>query len=161
VNARKARAGGVASRTAKPESSASIPSVAAKKLWKAACAARRQSYSPYSKFAVGAAGLFKGGRVFAGANVENASYGGTVCAERIACFKAVTEGARELRCLVVVAEGPRPVAPCGFCLQVLSEFAKPETEIWLANSRRLLRRFTLAELLPQSFGADDLLFVRE
>lgn len=127
-------------------------------LWKEACRARKKSYSPYSKFAVGAALETSKGLVFSGCNVENASYGGTVCAERVAIFKAVSEARTQIRRIVVVAEGKlsAPVPPCGFCLQVLAEFSTPETEVWLGSPRKLGKRYALSELLPVSFGKQSL-----
>jgi cytidine deaminase len=125
-------------------------------LWKRAVEARKRSYSPYSHFAVGAA-FASGPRIFAGCNVENASYGGTVCAERVALLKAVSEGVKNFDTLVVVGELDDGTAPCALCLQSLAEFCAPDMKVWLANPRRILRCYRFAELLPVSFGPRDLL----
>lgn len=128
---------------------------ALERLWKEALRARKASYSPYSKFAVGAA-LIADGELYSGCNVENASYGGAICAERVAILKAVSEGRRRLQRLVVVAEGPRPVPPCGICLQTIAEFGSPGLEIWLASPKGLQEKVALKDLLPKSFGPSDL-----
>ena len=107
-----------------------------------AIAARQAAYAPYSRYAVGAAVLTAGGRTFTGCNVENASYPAGICAERTAIFKAVSEGERRIVALALAAapqEEQPPFsgypAPCGICLQVLSEFAAPELRVLLAKSR--------------------------
>ena len=94
--------------------------------------AARRSYSPYSQFAVGAALLTDGGKVYTGCNVENASYGMTICAERVAVLKAVSEGHRKFKALAVVGGRGKAVPPCGACLQVLAEFCSPDFPIYLA-----------------------------
>ncbi|MDO8527584.1 MAG: cytidine deaminase [Deltaproteobacteria bacterium] len=118
-------------------------------LVKKAIEARQKSYSPYSKFAVGAALEAEDGTVFTGCNVENASYGLTVCAERIALMKAVSEGAIKFRRIAIVADHPQPT-PCGACRQVLYEFA-PELEIILANTKGETETVKLSNLLPKAF----------
>jgi cytidine deaminase len=118
----------------------------------AARLASRAAYCPYSNFHVGAA-ILAGGRVFYGANVENASYGLTVCAERTAAFAAVLGGATPFEAIAVscmdAPEGSDPslLMPCGACRQVLAEFAGPDTPVLVDRAGR----FTLAELLPQAF----------
>ncbi|RMG33469.1 MAG: cytidine deaminase [Planctomycetota bacterium] len=114
--------------------------------------ARAAAYAPYSRFAVGAAVLTSDGRCFTGCNVENASYGLTICAERVAAAAAVAAGARELRAVAVVAE---PVAfPCGACRQFLDEFASPQGLMVVVGTRRgeIVAVHALHDLLPQSFG---------
>lgn len=133
-----------------------------RELIRAALEARKRSYSPYSHFQVGAALLAGDGRVFTGCNIENASYSATNCAERTAFFKAVSEGARDLRSIAIVggAQGQEPSAlcpPCGVCRQVMMEFCIPdEFRILLGRSEEDYQVFTLAQLLPLGFGPDDL-----
>ncbi len=118
-----------------------------------ALAARARAYAPYSRFAVGAALLLADGSVVTGCNVENASYGLTVCAERVALFTAVAQGKRSFQALAV-ATGPG-ASPCGACRQVLNEFA-PGLTVHLADKDGRFRSTTLADLLPDSFGPDAL-----
>lgn len=119
------------------------------------------AYVPYSHFRVGAALLCRDGRVFTGVNVENASYPATNCAERTAIFKAVSEGFRQFRAIAICG-GPEGqeldyCPPCGICRQVMREFVDPlEFLILLAKSPEDIRVFTLEELLPQSFGPEQL-----
>jgi cytidine deaminase len=115
-----------------------------------AARARRHAHAPYSAFAVGAALLARDGRVFLGCNVENASYGLTVCAERVALWKAVSEGVREFVALAVVGPRGRSAPPCGACRQALAEFAPGLRIHWVAASGRRSSR-SLAQLLPQAF----------
>jgi len=113
-------------------------------------AARAFAYAPYSNFAVGAAVLTADGRVFTGCNIENASYGLTICAERVALFKAISEGVREFRRLALVAETEVLISPCGACRQVLWEFA-PDLVIISANYAGEVRIEPLRALLPEPF----------
>jgi cytidine deaminase len=120
---------------------------------KQARAARERAYAPYSKFRVGAAIILNSGRIVAGCNVENASYGATVCAERTAMWTAVaTFGEPDARAIYVVAEGAAPVTPCAMCLQVLAEFCAPTTPVILADMKTIRERTTFGELLPRPFG---------
>lgn len=133
-------------------------------LIKEAYEAQKYAYVPYSHFRVGAALLCKNGEIYRGCNVENASYGAANCAERTAVFKAVSDGKREFRQIAIVGnlEGQDPeeweyCAPCGICRQVLREFCHPgEFQVVLARSLEEYRVYTLEELLPESFGPDNL-----
>jgi len=122
-------------------------------LVRAALRARTRAIAPYSRFKVGAALLTGTGEIIGGANVENASYGLTCCAERVALFKALTEGKRNFVALAVVARCPGGVMPCGACRQLLAEFA-PRAILLIADSRtpRIIREFSVRELLPVAFG---------
>lgn len=111
---------------------------------------REHSYSPYSRFKVGAAVLTAGGKVYGGCNIENSSYGLTNCAERTAIFKAVSEGEREFEALAVIADTAGPCSPCGGCRQVMADFRIPR--IIMANLRGEVKTVSLAELLPFAFG---------
>lgn len=121
--------------------------------------ARAYSYTPYSHFAVGAALLTKSGKVYTGCNIENASYTPTVCAERTAVFKAVSEGERKFAAIAIIG-GPagqkgRFCAPCGVCRQVLREFCALDFRILLGTTEEV-QTFTLGDLLPTSFAPSDL-----
>ncbi len=116
----------------------------------AARRAREAAYAPYSNFKVGAAVLTAAGEIFSGCNIENASFGATICAERVAIFKAIAGGCRDLTYLVVIADTPEPVAPCGMCRQVLAEFS-PDCRIIMANLAGQKRLVNLKELLPLAF----------
>ena len=124
-------------------------------LIKAAKKAREFSYSPYSKFKVGAAVLTKTGKIYSGCNIENASYGITNCAERTAIFKAVSEGERELEALAVIADTDGPTTPCGACRQVIAEFKI--NKIIMTNLKGDTKIVTLQEILPYSFSDEDLI----
>lgn len=122
--------------------------------------ARAFSYTPYSHFAVGAALLTSGGKVYTGCNIENASYTPTICAERTAVFKAVSEGERDFAAIAIIGgpagEKGRFCSPCGVCRQVLREFCEPETFRVILGTTESAQAYTLAELLPASFGPLDL-----
>ncbi len=118
-------------------------------LIEAARLARARAYAPYSRFAVGAALLDSNGRVFSGANIENISFGLTMCAERVALGSAVTAGAKRFEMVVLVADSEEPIVPCGACRQVLAEFA-PELQILSATLKGKQERRALAVLLPLS-----------
>lgn len=123
-----------------------------KKLVAAAAKAREGSVSPYSKFKVGAALLTQRGEIIGGANVESASYGLTCCAERIALFKALTEGKRDFVAVAVVARWDGGPMPCGACRQLLAEYA-PDAKVLIADSNELakIRVFNVKKLLPEAF----------
>ncbi|MGD8192153.1 cytidine deaminase [Brevibacillus ginsengisoli] len=118
--------------------------------------ARKQAYTPYSKFQVGAAVLTENNQIFRGCNVENASYGLTNCAERTAIFKAVSEGEQEIKAIAIVGDTDGPISPCGACRQVIAEFATDETKIILANLKGDVVETTIHEILPGFFSAKDL-----
>ncbi len=120
-----------------------------RELYDAAVKARKNAYCPYSHFAVGAAVRTKDGHIFTGCNIENASYGLTVCAERNAIFAAVKEGYQEFLALLVTADTPDPVSPCGACRQVMAEFKIPN--IILTNLQGAYRETTIEALLPDGF----------
>ena len=131
-----------------------------KELVKLADEARGRSYCPYSSYSVGAALLTKDGKVYTGANIENASFTPTVCAERVALFTAVHAGEREFEAIAIVGgkigqEASAPATPCGVCRQVLSEFASPSLKVLVGAGDKILT-FTLGELLPNSFGKESL-----
>ncbi|NOZ49677.1 MAG: cytidine deaminase [Chloroflexi bacterium] len=116
--------------------------------------ARSKAYAPYSRYAVGAAVLTMAGDIFDGCNIENATYSATVCAERVAIFKAISEGQRHLAAIAVVTENGG--SPCGICRQVMREFA-PDMVVLIADAEGSYRRSTVAQLLPDSFAPEDLL----
>jgi len=118
------------------------------KLITQAISAAERAYAPYSKFHVGAVLVASDGRIFTGCNVENISFGLTICAERNALFSAVAADCREFSKIVIVADTEEPVSPCGACRQVLAEF-NPNLEILLANFHGKQARFNLSELLPR------------
>lgn len=126
-----------------------------KKLKAAAKAAAAQAYAPYSKFRVGAAVLTKSGRIFAGCNVENASYGLANCAERTAIFSAVAAGQRRFKCVVVYTPTPTATAPCGACRQVIHEFG-PDIHVHSFCNGRDVIDVSIGTLLPGAFGPADL-----
>lgn len=127
------------------------------KIIMSALQAREKSYAPYSRFHVGACLETKSGRLFTGCNIENVSYGATNCAERTAFFKAVSEGEKEFKRIVIVGGGREKeletCPPCGICLQVMSEFCNPEEfEVILAVSEQEYQIYLLKELLPVGFS---------
>ena len=125
-----------------------------KKLIKAAIDTLQYSYAPYSDFKVAAALVTSEDEVYTGCNIENASYGLSICAERNAVFAAVCSGVRRFKTLCVVADTDEPVAPCGACRQVLAEF--PFEKIILANCKGQTKTMSVAELLPYGFGSESL-----
>jgi len=134
-----------------------------KALYQAASEARKTSYSPYSEVQVGAAIRLTNGRIFSGCNVENSSYGGTVCAERVAIFKAVSETNTEgspkpqIEAVMVVTDASPPWPPCGLCRQIIAEFAQNSTPVITANLKGEVNTYTFKELFPDSFNPSHLL----
>ena len=118
------------------------------KLLEKALEAKKKSYSPYSNFKVGAAILTEKG-IYTGTNIENSSYSATICAERVAIFKAISDGAKELSSILIVGDQDLTY-PCGICRQVMAEF-NPEMGIILANDKEIKKEMSLKELLPYSF----------
>jgi cytidine deaminase len=125
------------------------------KLIEAALVARKNAHAPFSKFLVGAALQDENGRVFAGCNVENATYGLTICAERVAVFKAISEGARKFVAVAVAADTEVLTPPCGACRQILWEFCG-DVELTLVNLQGKTETFRLKELFPRPFDASFL-----
>ncbi len=117
--------------------------------------AMTNAYAPYSHFQVGAALLAKDGRVFTGCNVENATYGATICAERTAVTKAVSEGVQEFEKIAIVASSGDYAAPCGICRQILFEFM-PEGEVVLWSDTAGEKAFSVSDLLPFGFRGEDI-----
>ncbi len=132
-----------------------IPASLLRRVEKAARTAANASYSPYSKFRVGAAVLAGSGKIYSGCNVENASYGLCNCAERTAIFTAATTGERQLHAVVVYTPTAAPTAPCGACRQVINEFGPDALVISICDSKSRLET-TLDQLLPAAFGPGNL-----
>jgi len=129
-----------------------MPKNLEQRLIRAAIEASQNAVAPYSGFAVGAALLTDTGEIFTGANIESASFGLTCCAERVALFKALSEGRRKFTAIAVVAPMPGGAMPCGACRQLLAEYA-PRATLWVADSARpeRVRKFSVASLLPGAF----------
>jgi len=121
----------------------------------AAMEARTRAFAPYSHFAVGAAVEAEDGTIFPGCNVESASFGLTVCAERHALLRGVYEGHRRFRRVAIVTDTPAPTPPCGACRQLLWEFA-PDAEVLMANLSGTAIRYGVRELIPHAFDAQQL-----
>ena len=118
--------------------------------------ARSRAYAPYSKFKVGAAILADDGQVYSGGNVENAAYPNGVCAETSAISAMVLGGAKKIRAIAVIAGGPKLVTPCGGCRQRIAEFAAADTPVHICGPTGPRATFTIAQLLPESFGIQNL-----
>ncbi len=128
-----------------------MPDVPWEKLFAAATHARSRAYVPYSKFPVGAALLTEKGEIVEGCNVENSSYGLTICAERTAFSRAVVEGRGKIVAVAIVVDTEKPCPPCGMCRQVMAEFCPPATEIRSRNLKGDEDTYTLGEVLPHAF----------
>jgi cytidine deaminase len=122
-----------------------------------ALAALKFSYSPYSGKKIGSSVLLANGKIYSGSNIENASYGGTVCAERVAIWKAYSENPSDVKIaeIFVASESENPWPPCGLCRQVIAEFASPETKITLVNTAGAKKEFMFKDLFPASFGPEN------
>ena len=132
-----------------------MPASVLRRLERAARAAIKSSYSPYSKFPVGSAILTGSGKIYAGANGENASFGLCNCAERSAIFTALSAGERELRAVLVYTPTTQPTLPCGACRQVINEFGPDAAVVGVCNSSNKIET-TLPALLPEAFGPKNL-----
>lgn len=115
-----------------------------------------KAYAPYSKFFVGAAVLAKSGKIYTGCNIENAAYSETCCAERVAIFKAISEGDVHFREMAIIANTKHPITPCGACRQVMAEFMSENMKIFLANKEGKVTKVKLKDLLPGAFTEDFL-----
>ncbi|WVQ85401.1 cytidine deaminase [Cryptococcus sp. DSM 104549] len=160
-----------------PTEAYQLPPSILDELFSAAIKYRDRAYAPYSKFHVGAALLGEDGQIFGGCNVENASYGAGICAERTAMTKAVSEGQKKFLAVAVVSDIPSPTtSPCGICRQFLREFLEPHVPIYLLSgaypvgtnpsfledlegeeAKKHIVKMTMAEVLPNSFGPEHLL----
>ncbi len=125
-------------------------------LAKKAVEAKTKALPPYSNFHVGSALLTKNGKVYLGGNIENSSYSLTVCAERVAVFKAISEGERKFKAIAVASDDEGFCPPCGPCRQVLNDLCGPELDVVMINHKDELKIMKLAELLPFPFGDDKL-----
>jgi len=134
-----------------------MPKLNKAKLIQVAAQARQFAVAPYSHFQVGAALLTRSGEIICGANVESASYGLTCCAERIALFKALTEGKTDFVAIAIVTRLPGGAMPCGACRQLLAEYA-PKARVYVADSAKLkqIREFNVSKLLPGAFDGTSL-----
>ncbi len=111
----------------------------------------RKAYVPYSHFPIGAVLVTKSGEIYTGVNIENASFGLTNCGERTAIFKAVSEGEREFKELIIYGQTEQPISPCGACRQVMAEFFEPDLPVTLVSKDKSTVVMTVKELLPYSF----------
>lgn len=127
-----------------------LPDTVVNELIYKAIDARQNAYAPYSRFPVGAAILAKNGKIYSGCNIENSSLGLTVCAERVALFKAVSDNETKFDAIAIVADTEQPVPPCGACRQVLTEF-QPNLMVIITNIRFEKKIMSLSDLLPQAF----------
>jgi cytidine deaminase len=121
-----------------------------------AAEAARKAYAPYSNFHVGAALITKSGKIYLGANIENSSYGLTICAERTAAFSAILEGEKEFDAIAIVSDSEDFTPPCGACRQVLSELCGKDLSVIMNNKKGEIKEMTLEELLPFSFDKENL-----
>jgi cytidine deaminase len=120
-------------------------------LLKEARNAKKMSYSPYSNFRVGAAILTSNNKIYTGTNIENSSYGATVCAERVAIFKAISDGEKKIKTIAITSDKKDIVFPCGICRQVISEFALKEIEIVCSTDILEFKVYSLSDIMPNLF----------
>ncbi len=134
-------------------------SSAKSKLRVSAIKAMRFAYSPYSSKKIGASVLLSNGKIYSGCNIENASYGGTVCAERVALWKAYSENKANIKVveMFVVSDENQPWPPCGFCRQILAEFASADTAITLINLKNAEKNYKFKDLFPEAFKPEHLI----
>lgn len=126
-------------------------------LFKAALKSQKNAYAPYSKYKIGSALRLKNGKVISGCNVENASYGGTVCAERNAIFHAVSSHkAQTITAILVISNEKIPWPPCGLCRQVMAEFCTKDTLVYAANPQGAWKMWSFSELMPEAFTPEHL-----
>ncbi len=121
----------------------------------AARAAMKRAYAPHSRFRVGAVVKSGTGRIYSGCNIENPSYGLTICAERCAIFKMVSEGEREIKELFVVTDSEKLLFPCGACRQVIAEFSSKSTKVHISNRQGQRKESTVDELIPDCFSLEE------
>ena len=126
-----------------------------KELYNAAKEVKERAYAPYSNFYVGSALRTKSGKIFAGCNVENSSYGVTICAERNAIFKMVSEGEQEISSILVIGDTEKFLPPCGACRQVIAEFSKEDTSVLMCNKYGDIKESTVGEILPFGFSLNE------
>jgi cytidine deaminase len=121
-----------------------------------AAKAMKNAYAPYSRFRVGSAVVGGSGEVYIGCNVENASYGATICAERMAIGAAIAAGEKKVNTVAVINSTARPCSPCGLCLQVIAEFGQEVKIITASNNKKLVEQMTLKDLMPRIFDKSSL-----
>ncbi|MGI6083986.1 MAG: cytidine deaminase [Acetivibrionales bacterium] len=117
---------------------------------------KENAYVPYSNFHVGAALFADNGRIYTGCNIENASYGAAICAERTAIVKAISDGAKRILAIAVASDSKSPTMPCGICRQVLSEFCLSDMPLYLSNRDGEYKVYSFEEILPHSFKKSDM-----
>lgn len=127
-----------------------------KELINKAIQAREKSYSPYSNFKVGASVMGESGKIYSGCNIENAAYSPTICAERVAIFKAISNGEREIKKIALIGSTDSFTYPCGVCRQVMTEFASDDFEIIVAKNIEEYMSYSLDDLMPNSFRVRDM-----
>jgi cytidine deaminase len=126
-----------------------------RELYEAAVAVKGMAYAPYSDFHVGSALRTESGKIYTGCNVENSSYGVTICAERNAIFKMVSEGEQKIESILVIGDTERFLPPCGACRQVIAEFSTENTRVFMCNKNGEYRESTVGEILPFGFSLRD------